>query len=200
MIPILDAGHGGMIGGVYQTSGKRSPKWHSGVLYEGMFNRWLVNRVIEKLDRANVPYFHVSPSQEDTPLSQRVRSADEIHRKNGNTYFLSFHSNAGGGTGFEVFTSKGETKSDNLAEMFIHDLHAAFPDIAFRMDCADGDMDKEADFYVLKHTDCPAMLLEILFMDNKEDYKKLWDERFLDRTASTIANTIIKLYHGYGKQ
>ena len=33
---ILDAGHGGMINGKYQTKGKRSPVWEDGsVLYEG---------------------------------------------------------------------------------------------------------------------------------------------------------------------
>ncbi|MBK8079429.1 MAG: hypothetical protein IPK25_03525 [Saprospiraceae bacterium] len=52
---ILDNGHGGVINGIYQTSGKRSPNWNQGILYEGMFNRWVVNRVIEALDRKKNP-------------------------------------------------------------------------------------------------------------------------------------------------
>ena len=36
---ILDNGHGGMIDGVYQTPGKRSPVWPDGTqLFEGEFN------------------------------------------------------------------------------------------------------------------------------------------------------------------
>ena len=34
---------------------------------------------------------------------------------------------------------------------------------------ADADSDQEADFYLLRHTSCPAVLTENLFMDNPED-------------------------------
>ena len=33
----------------------------------------------------------------------------------------------------------------------------------------DGDPDQEAAFYLLRHTNCPAVLTENLFMDNHED-------------------------------
>ncbi|MCG9704983.1 hypothetical protein [Photobacterium damselae] len=37
---ILDAGHGGIINGQYQTAGKRSPIWSDGSqLFEGEFKR-----------------------------------------------------------------------------------------------------------------------------------------------------------------
>lgn len=38
---IIDEGHGGLIQGIYQTEGKRSPNFKElgGVLYEGIFNR-----------------------------------------------------------------------------------------------------------------------------------------------------------------
>ena len=38
-----------------------------------------------------------------------------------------------------------------------------------RFDYADGDPDKESAFYILKHTNCPAVLTENLFQDNRED-------------------------------
>ncbi|MBE6223168.1 MAG: N-acetylmuramoyl-L-alanine amidase [Bacteroidales bacterium] len=34
---------------------------------------------------------------------------------------------------------------------------------------ADADPDQEADFYLLRHTSCPAVLTENLFMDNHAD-------------------------------
>jgi hypothetical protein len=44
---ILDNGHGGMIDGVYQTPGKRSPVWPDGTqLFEGEFNRAIVKRLL----------------------------------------------------------------------------------------------------------------------------------------------------------
>ena len=45
---ILDNGHGGMIDGVYQTPGKRSPVWPDGTqLFEGEFNRAIVDRLMK---------------------------------------------------------------------------------------------------------------------------------------------------------
>jgi N-acetylmuramoyl-L-alanine amidase len=194
MIPVLDNGHGGVIDGVYQTKGKRSPDWEQGVLYEGAFNRWIVNGVIERLDKLNKPYFHVSPELEDISLSARVERANKIYSKNGkNTYLLSIHANAGGGTGWEIFTSPGQTSSDKIAEEFAKGFKNDLP-IKGRMDMSDGDMDKEAKFYVLTKTIGPAILVECGFMDNKEDYKKLWDKCFREKVINSIVDTILKLY------
>ena len=176
---ILDAGHGGVIGGAYQTPGKRSPAWAQGVLYEGMFNRWVVNRLIERLDRAGLPYAHVSPELTDTLLAERVRRANALAAQHPGSFLLSVHANAGGGTGFEVFTSQGQTESDPIAEIVIEHLVAFCPGHKLRADMADGDRDREADFYVLRETRCPAVLVEVAFMDSQADYDKLWDEAFL---------------------
>ena len=39
----------------------------------------------------------------------------------------------------------------------------------FRTDYTDADPDLEKDFYLLRHTSCPAVLTENLFMDNHAD-------------------------------
>ena len=41
------------------------------------------------------------------------------------------------------------------------------------MDLTDGDPDIEASFYLLRHTSCPAVLTENLFMDNQDDVEYL---------------------------
>ncbi|MBR1699160.1 MAG: N-acetylmuramoyl-L-alanine amidase [Bacteroidales bacterium] len=41
---------------------------------------------------------------------------------------------------------------------------------------ADADPDQEADFYLLRHTSCPAVLTENLFMDNPADCAFLLSE------------------------
>ena len=49
-VVILDAGHGGLINGVYQTSGKRSPVWSDGTQYfEGVGNREIYEKLRAKL-------------------------------------------------------------------------------------------------------------------------------------------------------
>lgn len=198
MIPILNAGHGGIVGGVYITPGKRSPKWSKGVLYEGMFNRWVMNRLKEKLDRANLPYFSAHGGEEDTPLKDRVKKANKYHDKNrGNVYYLSIHANAGGGEGIEVFTSRGQTKSDSIAEMFaleLMDVTEAYGS-RFRPGMIDGDLDKEAGFYELRKTKCPAVLLELGFMDHIRDYDRLWNEKYLESVVQALFNVIQKIYN-----
>ena len=52
---ILDNGHGGIIDGAYQTSGKRSPKWEDGTqLFEGEFNRAVVKRIIKMCEKDGI--------------------------------------------------------------------------------------------------------------------------------------------------
>lgn len=162
---ILDAGHGGMIDGNYQTKGKRSPKWPDGrQLFEGEFNRDVVNRIAALCEGNCIDYHILVPEQEDISLGERVRRANRLH-KNQKCIYVSIHANAGGGTGWEVFTSPGDTKADPIATVFAKKAAASFPDFRMRKDLSDDDPDKEASFYVLKHTRMPAILTENFFMD-----------------------------------
>lgn len=195
-IPIFDAGHGGMIGGQYQTPGKRSPNWKNGILYEGAFNRWIVNALMKACDLKGIPYFHISPELSDTPLHTRANRANRIYQDVQNVYVLSIHANAGGGTGFEGFTSRGKTQSDDIGEIFLKAVKKSFPEIKFRSDLSDGDLDKEAGFKILRSTRCPAFLLECLFMDHKKDYAYLWSEDFHCKLVDCLMMVIEQLYKG----
>lgn len=198
MIPILVPGHGGMINGVYQTPGKRSPehmKQHgfNRTYYEGVGNRWIVNKMKEIMDRRGIPYYEVATGPEDMSLQKRVNAINKIYAANPNVYSLEIHSNAGGGTGVEGFTTVGETKSDEICELFLARLENRFPTLQHRHDRTDGDRDKEKNFYVIRNTRCPAILIEWLFMDNPEDLAKLWDHTWLENFSETMVNTIEKL-------
>ena len=187
MVPILDNGHGGVINGVYQTAGKRSPDFGCGVLYEGEFNRWIVNGVIEKLGTLNKPFYNVCPELEDISLSERVNRANKFYKDNKDSYYVSVHANAGGGTGWEIFTSVGETKSDEIAKDFCEGFRIHLPDHKERGH-------KESNFYVLRKTIMPAILVEVGFMDHKGDYNKLWDGDFRNKVIDLIVAQILKLY------
>ena len=66
---IFDNGHGGIIDGVYQTSGKQSPRWDDGTkLYEGEFNRSIVNRLVKLCNDNNIECVNLVDTQKDISL------------------------------------------------------------------------------------------------------------------------------------
>lgn len=191
---VLDNGHGGVINGVYQTAGKRSPKYAQGVLYEGVFNRWVVNRVKEELDRLKIPYFHISPEDRDVSLETRVNRANNIYYQNKNTWLLSVHANAGGGFGVEGFTTRGHTDSDEIGEILLTNLEKDLVGQRMRFDRTDGDKDKEVNYYILRKPVMSAFLLECGFMDNKTDYNNLWDKNYLSTLVDSLVKSIKYIY------
>lgn len=160
---ILDNGHG------INTPGKRSPYYGGIKLYEWEFNRDIVNRISRMLLQSGFSDVVIlTDTIYDKSLGQRVSEVNNIH---GEKILFSIHANAGGGTGFEVFTSIGETKSDTYATVLFQEFEKEFPNERTRRDMSDGDVDKESQFYILKYTNCPAVLSENFFMDNEHDFK-----------------------------
>lgn len=78
----------------------------------------------------------------------------------------SIHANSGGGIGYEVFTSPGQTESDRWATICLEQYQDTFPDRTMRSDYSDGDPDKEAKFAVLTRTKKEAVLIELEFIDS----------------------------------
>lgn len=170
---LLDNGHGGVINNVPQTEGKRSPIWPDGsVLYEGEFARAVVARLAELLTGAGIRYDVITPELADISLSKRVKRANAWYDCQ-DVRLISIHANAGGGRGYEIFTSPGDTRSDAMAEIFLDAFAAEFPAKRMRTDMTDGDRDKEAEFYVLTKSKMPAILTECFFMDNETECKNL---------------------------
>lgn len=181
-IVILDNGHG------EETAGKRSPVWSDGSqLFEWEFNRDIVRRISEKLEADGIPYRILVPEETDISLTERARRANEIAKENnGKAYVLSIHANAGGGTGWEVYTSPGQTPSDAIATVFFEEAGREFVPDGWRMrsDYSDGDPDKEANFAILTKTTCPAILTENFFMDTEKDCRFIMSEDGRERIAN----------------
>ena len=193
MVVILDNGHGGLVNGLYQTPGKRSPKWNDGTqLFEGEFNRAVVNRIIEDLTRLGIKYVNIAPEYRDVSLRTRVNRANELSIRE--SFYVSVHSNAGGGRGSEIFTSPGSTKSDKIATIFGLEYQNVFPDRVLRTDFSDGDLDREQRFFVLTKTRMPSILTENFFMDNEEECKSLLMTRAgRDKIAQYHVNAIVRV-------
>jgi len=192
---LFDNGHGGIIRGVYQTQGKRSPLWPDNTqLFEGEFNRDVVQRLITLCDQNGIDYVNIVPEQEDIPRAERTRRANEIYETDKRCIYLSIHSNAGGGRGWEIYTSLGETKSDKIASVFFTKIKEEFGQITMRTDYSDGDPDKEAQFDVLVDTIMPAVLTENFFMDNIDECKNiLMTESGRDRIANAHFKAILEI-------
>lgn len=189
---LLDAGHGGLKDGVYTTAPAKMFKFPDGlVIYEGVINRIIVHLMALRLDAAGIDYAYVYQEVEDTSLQNRVRYADNHYAKDRRAVYLSVHSNSGGGTGFEIFTSPGQTKSDKIANIFCETYKKHFPTKLFREDKSDGDADKEADFYVLRKTDCPSILVENLFFDNRKEAEFLLSVDGQMQIANCIVDCIL---------
>lgn len=163
---ILDNGHG------KETLGKRSPIWDDGrQLFEWEFNRDIVDRICLLLEQDNIRFERLVPEDVDVSLKERCRRANAIHdRTGGDCFLVSIHGNAGGGSGWECYTTHGDTKADKIASALCRSFEAEFGgEYRMRFDNSDGDPDKEQDFYILRNTKCPAVLTENFFMDNYRD-------------------------------
>ncbi len=119
-------------------------------------------------------------------LDIRVDTANMYYREYNNAVVISLHSNAGGGTGMEIWTSVGQTRSDDFAEVMGNTFIDRFKGLPFRSDTKDGDLDKESQFYILKYTKCPAVLPECLFFDNWSDYQLLINPDFQEEYAEAL--------------
>ncbi len=197
MIVLLDNGHGALINGKYQTLGKRKDWKDKGIIYEGEFNRAIVNGIIEQLTFLKIPYVNIAPEYRDVRLETRVKRANKYPARS--SFYLSIHSNAGGGHGSEIFTSPGDTKSDRIATIFGEEYQEEFPNRKLRTDFTDGDLDKERRFYVLTRTKMPAILTENFFMDNFEEFQSILNikegrQRIIDFHISAIIRAKVEVF------
>jgi hypothetical protein len=69
------------------------------------------------------------------------------------------------------------------------------PNVPVRKDLPDGDSDKEANFYVLRKTDMPAVLVELAFISNPQEEKLLASTEFQDAAAGSIAAAVKSYFH-----
>ena len=192
---LIDPGHG------IDTPGKRSPDFK---FREYLFNRQVSDLLLSRLRGRGLDADLVVTETNDISLETRARRVNKVCDRYGagNVILLSIHANAAGlgddwmtASGWEVYTTKGETRADLLAECLHIAFTKAFPEKKMRGDWSDGDADKERDFYIIKKTRCPAVLLENFFYDNREECAWLLKEETRRRIADAIVDGVL-LYLG----
>ena len=189
---LIDPGHG------IDTPGKRSP---DGLFLEYLWNRQVADLILEGLVSAGVDASLVVTETNDVTLRNRVNRINTICNRVGasNVLLVSVHANAAGNgsawmnaSGWSCYTSKGKTRSDQVAECLYDAFEEEFQDRKIRKDMSDGDRDWEENFYVLQKSKCPAVLLENFFYDNREECAWMLQEETKKRIASAAVKGIIK--------
>jgi N-acetylmuramoyl-L-alanine amidase len=173
---ILDAGHASV------TAGKRSA---DGSLLEWEFNNDMQYRLKKRLEQLGFTVYLVNPHPEkgsEVSLGTRCKLANDYWVKLGkpNCLYVSLHANAAGATsarGVEVFTSvncssKSTKAAEKVCSSIFKDVYAI--DKGFKNRGV-----KKNNFYVVKHTNCPAILIEYAFYSNKQDLAILKNKRTL---------------------
>ena len=189
---LIDPGHG------IDTPGKRSP---DGLFLEYLWNRQVADLILEGLVSAGVDASLVVTETNDVTLRNRVNRINTICNRVGasNVLLVSVHANAAGNgsawmnaSGWSCYTSKGKTRSDQVAECLYDAFEEEFQDRKIRKDMSDGDRDWEENFYVLQKSKCPAVLLENFYYDNREECAWMLQEETKRRLASAAVKGIIK--------
>lgn len=198
---LLDNGHG------VDTPGKCSPDSSKGytsspyLFREYAWAREIAQACFSVLKARGYDVELIVPEEKDISLAERTRRVNAVCAKHGknNVILVSIHVNAAGSDckwhtarGWSIFTSKGETRADVLAD----EIHAVarkefkaplkvrtyFDKYLQR--------DFEENFYILRNTNCPAVLIENFFQDNREDVAYLKSDKGKGSCIHVIAQGI----------
>lgn len=188
---MLDPGHGGIDSeGKYTTAPMKQHyfteegEW----AFEGVLNRHIAEEIRDILvseGYTNVKYTVGPKNPADISLASRVKLSNRLEAD----LFVSIHCNASpnhNARGFEVFSSKGKTKSDDVAKMVLGNVKPVLE----KYETPNRGV-KEENFYVLKKTNAPAILIECGFFDNWEDFVLLKSPVYQQQLARAIACGII---------
>lgn len=178
---VLDPGHG------VETAGKRSP---DGTYFEHEFALDMAKRLKTILERHGVGVILTRDTEADVALADRVRVSNAANPD----LFVSLHSNAAGSgaawmsaRGYGIYTSAaGAVAGRNIAA---NDILARAKEAGVTL--WGGGLHHNISLYVLKNTTAPAVLIEHLFHDNKEDVALLKSDAFRATLAEVDAKGIL---------
>lgn len=176
----IDAGHGP------RTAGKRAP---DGSMLEFEFNSAVASLLKSRLLVNGFKVKTVHRRNRDVSLRAR---ADEANKWKADLY-VSIHADAQGGQGFgrargiETYCWKRSGSAEKLAKSVQSEL--------IRQTGARDRGVKTANFWVLRKTDMPAILVEGGFMTNREDLVLLKSESYREQIATGISVGVTDYLH-----
>lgn len=174
IVVVLGAAHGLNIGG------KRSP---DGVHREAVWSRERVKNIALMLVASGFEVAFSNPENDDL-FQGRIKNIDALQvGEDQIKLYLTIHNNAADdgsqwmkAEGVEIWTRQGNDYADVFADFFFRVFEKRFPGYKFRKNSSiAGNQDKEGNLYELKAKTAYSILIEWLFMDNKNDFAKLKD-------------------------
>jgi N-acetylmuramoyl-L-alanine amidase len=173
----LDPGHGGE---------------NPGASFSGLDEKVITLQVALAAKFHLIPDFEIIMTREEdetTPLLKRCLRANTHDAE----IFISIHCNADPDSdlpgdpearGEEIWIFKGAEQSRKLAQCLAHGIDEIFPEEKFR------GIKESSGLYVLKHTQMPACLIEIGFIDKSDSVNTFRDPDCIDRIGYLIAEGI----------
>lgn len=166
---LIDNGHG------KETPGKCSP---DGRLKEYAYTREIADRLATGLQNEGIDAMRIVPEENDVALFERVRRVNAIGK---DAILVSVHCNAMGNgaewmpaNGWSVFV--GNNASMNSKRLARQLAQAALNRKVKVRRPSPQKLYWTANFYICQQTNCPAVLVENFFQDNKEDVEFLLSE------------------------
>lgn len=183
---IIDPGHGKL------TEGKRSPVTADGrQLLEYEFNYEIATMIVRSLNKRKIKAIITinDPSRHGNDLSYRVKVANEFNIDLPKIY-VSIHGNAGPSKGFSrsfrgIETYYFSPLGKRIAEIFQDRL-------VFRSGLKNRGT-KKAGFFVLKHTNHPAILTENGFFNNPDEFELMMTKEFRRIIADAHVEAILHI-------
>lgn len=112
--------------------------------------------------------------------ANNLKEAVNLANTEGADLFVSIHLNAGGGTGCEAYTWKGEQVAQAVKACSYLKM------LGFK----NRGVKNGSGLYVIKNTKCTAILIEVCFVDNKAD-AELYKRVGYSNIAKAIYNAIV---------
>lgn len=171
------------------TPGKRTPTFPDTqtFMHENEFNRVVAEYLKINLERCGFKTLMVAPTDADTPLNVRVDTANNANAD----FYISIHANALNGTwgkqeGVSTYHYPSSLKSKKAASTIQNNM-------LWGTEQKDRGV-LTAPFYVLKHTQMPAVLVECAFMDNLREANLLLSDVFRHECADEICRGICEYF------
>lgn len=171
MLVLIDNGHG------KDTAGKRSP---DGRLREYAYTREIAARLEQALKERGIEAIRITPEENDISLAERCRRANRYGADG--VILVSIHCNAAGADGkwhdargWSAYVSRNASKKSKELACRLIDA-AETQGLKVRRYSQDEPYWTQ-NLAICRDTNCPAVLTENLFQDNREDVDYLLSEK-----------------------
>lgn len=174
---VIDAGHGG---------------YDSGGTGNGLVEKNLTLQIAQRVRTILTESYYVDirmtrDSDVFVSLSERANIANSY----GADFFISFHINSGGGTGYEDYIYSGLSSSSGTAAKQ-RKMHEAVGPVLTKYGLKDRGA-KQADFAVLRETAMDALLTETAFIDTAFDASLLKNQQFIEDLSRAYVSGIANI-------